>query len=158
MEVDEEFMGMALGLSYLAGGIACIFHLLVPFTNYALAYSGNVGLGSIALILTCLFMEQGEWNRVIVLILLVIFGWGTCTNIVVTATIMNKYHQAQEDSCLVGFWMTGSDMGNILGFIISTTLLYSLQLPYQWVIIIAGSMGMMVAVVFYLTLSESTSE
>lgn len=58
MEVDEEFMGM--GLSYLAGGIACIFHLLMPFTNYALAYSGNVGLGSIALILTCLFMGQGE--------------------------------------------------------------------------------------------------
>lgn len=93
-----------------------------------------------------------------VLILLVIFGWGTCTNIVLTATIMNKYHQAQEDSCLVGFWVTGSDMGNILGFFISTTLLYCLQLPYQWVIIIAGSMGMMVAVVFYLTLSENTSE
>lgn len=60
IEVDEEFIGMALGLSYFAGGIACIFHLFMPFTNYALAYSGNVGLGSTALIPTCLFMGQGE--------------------------------------------------------------------------------------------------
>jgi hypothetical protein len=90
------YLGMMLGFSYLAGTAAYLFHLFAPFKNYTLNYALNIGVGSAALGLSCFFIHSAEWARVVVLVLMMVFGWGTCLSGVLTATILDKHHHAGQ--------------------------------------------------------------
>jgi hypothetical protein len=52
----------------------------------------------------------------------------------------------------VGFWVSGGDIGNILGFFIATSLLYTLHAPYYFVIVFAALFALVVAILMYFVL------
>lgn len=50
---------------------------------------------------------------------------------------------------MLGFWSASGDIGNILGFFMSTVIVYALKLPFQVCLLFAGLTGILMAVSVY---------
>jgi len=44
--------------------------------------------------------------------------------------IFKDYFRNEEDGCLIGFWSSAGDFGNIFGFLFSSLLLLQFGLPW----------------------------
>ena len=66
------------------------------------------------------------------------FGWFQSASWPVLLSLVHAYFLPKRDGCMLGFWSAGGDIGNILGFLMCTVIMYFLHLPFQVCLIVAA--------------------
>lgn len=50
---------------------------------------------------------------------------------------------------MLGFWSASGDIGNILGFLMSTVVVFGFKFPFQVCLVVAGLTGILMAIAVY---------
>jgi len=65
-----------------------------------------------------------------------LFGWFQASLYPILLTLLNKKFNTNEDGCLIGFWATSNDLGEMIGYLICTIIVFYIKADWKVCLIV----------------------
>ena len=147
--IKKSEMGLAMSAIYIILGISYLIRTFVPLKNLQFTYLLTVGLTVLSFVMVPLAASLNYHSAVILFLGLGFFGFFQSSTWPLVIKILNKYYHPQQDGCLIGFWSSNGDCGNILGFFACTVIEFYLLLPWEICLYFSSAIAIIMAVAIY---------
>ena len=137
-DTDEKYIGILGAVTYIVIGIGYLAHNIIRPTKLVHNYFIEVSLSAIFFIVIPISMFFEIKILALGIIFYGLYGWFQSASYATLTTIILSHFNDAEDGTLIGFWASTSDFGNILGFFMSTVIIYYLHIDWRVTLIIAG--------------------
>ena len=149
-------MGMANGCMYIVIGLSYLWHALYPIKNGQFSYLWSITISDLCYLVIPLCVFFNVRIPVFLYIGMAGFGWFQTVAWPVLLAMVHAYFLPKKEGCMLGLWSANGDVGNIIGFMMCTVVVYTLHLPFQYCLVIAAMISLlMIPSVYSLKIPET---
>lgn len=138
-------LGAVQASTYIMIGLGYMYLMFRPVKKALPEYLLNMGLAGALFVLWGLWTWRGLNKPWVLMVFLAICGFVQAVAWPVCIKIMYQSFTYRENGFFLGLWSASGDMGNILSFYFNTLLVYSLHLPWESCIVLAGLLTLIMA-------------
>lgn len=151
---DEKYIGILAAATYIIMGIGYLFRNLFLPRRIVHSYFIEGSLCAIFYLLIPISMLFNFKSLVFGVICYGLYGLFQSGLFVTLTTLMGQHFSSEKDGTLLGFWSSTSDFGNIAGYFISTIIIYYIHASFEWPLIIASILTLIITFVMKIGIPE----
>ncbi len=159
--LDKSFMGLLDFLPSFSIGLGFALKYVIQSqvkekpTKLYLTFVSVASLSFAVFPILSLFMEFSQVTGKIILAAgLIFFGFFQFPAWPVLLLLISQYYSFKSDSFNMGFWSANGDLGNVVGFLVSTLLVTTLNVTWQVPLILFSAYAIFASILLYLKVEE----
>lgn len=142
-------MGIANACLYIVIGLSYLWRAFWPIKERQWTYFWSMNVSNLCYLVIPMLVYLHASVPALFYLCLAGFGWFQTASWPVLLSLVHAYFLPKRDGCMLGFWSANGDIGNIVGFLMCTIVIYTLGLPFQVCLIIAAVFSFLMTLSVY---------